>query len=135
MPILTSTVGLRASGQDFQCYFAEPETGGPGILLLHAWWGLKPFFEQLADRLAEEGFIVIAPDLRQGRIIRMAFDKILQVIITRLRRVQLQMGVGHGKERHNQVRCRSVQCKTEKPREFCRPSQGRSETDDTVCGR
>ncbi|MGE5072954.1 MAG: dienelactone hydrolase family protein, partial [Anaerolineae bacterium] len=68
MPIRTSTVTLRASGQDFQSYFAEPETGGPGILLLHAWWGLKPFFKQIADRLAEAGFIVLAPDLRQGRV-------------------------------------------------------------------
>ena len=50
-------------------YLAIPERGyGPGVLVLHAWWGLKPFFKQLCDRLAAEGFVALAPDLYQGRI-------------------------------------------------------------------
>lgn len=69
MPINSRTLTFKAGGKDFQCYIAEPATGGgPGILLLHAWWGLKPFFKQVCDRLAEHGFIVLAPDLRDGRV-------------------------------------------------------------------
>lgn len=48
-------------------YLALPEAGvGPGVLVLHAWWGLTPFFKALCDRLAAEGFVALAPDLFDG---------------------------------------------------------------------
>ena len=50
-------------------YLAAPERGdGPSVLVLHAWWGLNPFFKSLSDRLAEEGFAAFAPDLNEGKI-------------------------------------------------------------------
>ena len=40
--------------------------GGPGVLVLHGWWGLTPFFRRVCDRLADSGFVALAPDLHGG---------------------------------------------------------------------
>jgi len=68
MAIQTSEIQLNVNGKKVNAYLASPENGGPGVLVLHAWWGLKPFFKQVCDRLAGQGFTVLAPDLYQGRI-------------------------------------------------------------------
>lgn len=48
-------------------YLAIPASGGgPGVVVLHAWWGLNPFFRDLCDRLADAGFVAYAPDLYGG---------------------------------------------------------------------
>jgi len=45
-------------------YVVAPDGGsGPGVLVLHAWWGLTPFFRSVCDRLADAGFVALAPDL------------------------------------------------------------------------
>jgi carboxymethylenebutenolidase len=49
-------------------YLALPTDGkGRGLLLLHAWWGLNDFFKSLANRLAAEGFVVLAPNMFGGK--------------------------------------------------------------------
>jgi carboxymethylenebutenolidase len=50
-------------------YLALPGTGkGPGILVLHAWWGLNDTIKDFCNQLAESGFVVFAPDLYHGKI-------------------------------------------------------------------
>lgn len=50
-------------------YLAIPsQPNAPRVIVLHAWWGLNPFFKSLCDRLASEGFVAFAPDLNEGKI-------------------------------------------------------------------
>jgi carboxymethylenebutenolidase len=50
-------------------YLALPTGGeGPGVLVLHAWWGLNEFFTDFCERLAREGFVALAPDLYHGQV-------------------------------------------------------------------
>jgi len=41
---------------------------GPGVLVLHSWWGLNEFFRSFCDRLAAAGFVALAPDLFGGKV-------------------------------------------------------------------
>ncbi len=52
-----------------QGFLAVPPTGkGPGVLVLHAWWGLNDNLKAFCKRLAESGFVAFAPDLYHGKI-------------------------------------------------------------------
>ncbi|MBI4463325.1 MAG: dienelactone hydrolase family protein [Acidobacteria bacterium] len=57
--------GPLASG-----YEARPAGTGsyPGVLLVHEWWGLNAHIQDVAQRLASEGFVVLAPDLYGGKV-------------------------------------------------------------------
>lgn len=43
------------------------EPSGRAVLVIHEWWGLVEHVKSIARRLAEEGFIAIAPDLYYGK--------------------------------------------------------------------
>lgn len=59
---------FQANGRTINGYLAVPEQGnGPGVLVLHAWWGLTEPFQQVCDRLAQAGFVAFAPDLYHGK--------------------------------------------------------------------
>lgn len=50
-------------------YLAVPESGrGPGVIVIQEWWGLTDHIRDVADRLAAEGFVALAPDLFGGWI-------------------------------------------------------------------
>ena len=59
-------VTFRSNGDTAEGYLALPDQPGPAVVLIQEWWGLVPHIEDVADRLAAEGFAVLAPDLYHG---------------------------------------------------------------------
>jgi carboxymethylenebutenolidase len=50
-------------------YIAFPASGkGPGVIVIQEWWGLTRHMRDVCDRLAEQGFVALAPDLFGGWI-------------------------------------------------------------------
>ena len=62
-------VEFAANGETARGYVAVPPPGGgPGVLVLQEWWGLVPQMKGVCDRLADEGFTALAPDLYHGEM-------------------------------------------------------------------
>ncbi|GAA4666332.1 MULTISPECIES: dienelactone hydrolase family protein [Amycolatopsis] len=62
-------VEFPSAGGTAHGYLARPAGGsGPGVLLIQEWWGLDDHIADVADRLAAEGFVVLAPDLYGGNV-------------------------------------------------------------------
>lgn len=59
-------VTFKANGRMTPGYLARPSGSGPGVVVIQEWWGLVPHIEKVADRLAAEGFVALAPDLYHG---------------------------------------------------------------------
>ena len=66
--IKAGKVEFKVAGRPVSGYMAAPIDGGPGVIVLHAWWGLNTFFNELCNRLAVQGFTAFAPDLNQGKV-------------------------------------------------------------------
>jgi len=62
-------VSFDTEGSPGSGYLSTPDVaaGAPGVVVLHAWWGLTEPFRQVCDRLAEAGFAALAPDLYRGK--------------------------------------------------------------------
>lgn len=57
-------VSITAQDGDFSGYLALPEAGmGPAILLIQEIFGINPHMRKLAEYYAQEGYVVLAPDL------------------------------------------------------------------------
>jgi carboxymethylenebutenolidase len=60
--------GGPATAPDQPSYLAEPGDGGPGVLVVHDYYGLLPSVRECCDALADAGFVALAPDLYDGRV-------------------------------------------------------------------
>jgi len=62
-------IEFRSNSHTTPAYLTEPTDVGehPGVVIIQEWWGLVPHIKDVAERLAREGFIVLAPDLYHGK--------------------------------------------------------------------
>jgi carboxymethylenebutenolidase len=61
---------LQTAAGEATAYLASARPApGPPVLLLHPWWGLNQTIRDLADRLASDGFTVMAPDMFDGTVL------------------------------------------------------------------
>ena len=50
-----------------EAYLTGAGARGPGLVVIQEYWGLVPHIKDVADRLAREGYVALAPDLYHGR--------------------------------------------------------------------
>lgn len=66
---MSSSVEFASNGATVGGYLALPADGqGPGVVVVQEWWGLDPSLKTMVDRLAEGGFVALAPDLYHGEL-------------------------------------------------------------------
>jgi carboxymethylenebutenolidase len=60
-------VSFPSNGAQGEGSLAVPESGsGSGVIVIQEWWGLNDQIKSVAERLAGEGFVALAPDLYRG---------------------------------------------------------------------
>ena len=61
-------VQFPANGRTGSGYLSTPlEGSGPGVIVIQEWWGLVDHIKDVADRIAKEGFVALAPDMYHGK--------------------------------------------------------------------
>ena len=63
-------VSVSGSGEFPRGYLAAPDGGGqhPGVILIMEAGGVNEYVQDNTRRLADEGFVVLAPDLYRGKV-------------------------------------------------------------------
>lgn len=81
---LTNTEIANANGPTVRAYVARPSTPGPhpAVIMIHEWWGIRPEIVGKAEALAQQGYVVVAPDVMRGSSTGWFPRAIYQVVTT-----------------------------------------------------
>ena len=65
----TQTVEFPSGKETASGFLAVPDKPGvyPGLVVIHEWWGLNDWVKEQSEKLAEQGYIVLAVDLYHGK--------------------------------------------------------------------
>ena len=83
--VTNTTISGLNGGPDVRAYLAKPEGDGPfpAVIMIHEFYGLNEAIVSMADLLAEQGYIVVAPDTFRGSSTAWIPRAIYQVIKTK----------------------------------------------------
>jgi carboxymethylenebutenolidase len=92
-PLINTSIS-NPNGPEIQAFVARPEAPGtyPAVIMIHEWWGLKAEITDKAQALANEGYIVVAPDLFRGSTTDWIPRAIWQVSTTPATQVDSDLG-------------------------------------------
>ena len=65
---MTDFEQIETGDRTVRAYVRIPLSATAGVVVLHAWWGLNDDVVAYADRLADAGFGVLAPDMFNGQV-------------------------------------------------------------------
>lgn len=90
MDVTTSTLQLNTPDGKMDVFEAKPKDGGPhpGIVVLMEAFGLNDHIKDVTQRIAQEGYVAIAPDLYHREQERVVSYKELQKAIGIMNRLQ-----------------------------------------------
>jgi carboxymethylenebutenolidase len=66
----SETVTFPSGKDTVSGYLVEPEKAGkyPAIIVIQEWWGLNDWVKEQTQKLAEQGYVALAPDLYRGKV-------------------------------------------------------------------
>jgi carboxymethylenebutenolidase len=66
----TMDITLKSGDEEIKGFLAVPDGKGPhpGIVVIQEWWGLTDWIKDNAKRLADQGYVALAPDLYRGKV-------------------------------------------------------------------
>jgi len=65
----TETVEFPSGKEKASGFLAVPDKPGvyPGLIVIHEWWGLNDWVKEQSEKLAGQGYVVLAVDLYHGK--------------------------------------------------------------------
>jgi carboxymethylenebutenolidase len=66
----SETVTFPSGKDTVSGYLVEPEKAGkyPALIVIQEWWGLNDWVKEQTQKLAEQGYVALAPDLYRGKV-------------------------------------------------------------------
>jgi carboxymethylenebutenolidase len=67
--VRSQTVSYKSGEETVRGFLALPDTPGkhPALVVIHEWWGLRPWVKEEAEKFAAEGYVALAVDLYRGQ--------------------------------------------------------------------